>query len=464
MVLAVDVAPAPGSAEEPAGDWIGHLPSGFKVRLHVTKTADRYAGALINASGAATPFDQLASDGARLHFGVSKLGLGYDGVWDEEHKVWRGDLTFQGRYPLSLQRASPESLAPKVRKRPQEDAIAAGPRPYVEQDVTFENLAAKINLAGTLSLPEGQGPFPAVVLVSGTGRNTREEDVAGHKVFTVLADALNRKGVAVLRYDKRGVGASSGGFQGATTADFATDASAAVDFLRTRPGIDPARVGLLGHSEGGVIAPLVGATNGAVAFVVMMAAPAIRGDKLFIAQSVATARLYGAPETYIVKRRAFDQTLYDAIIAAQSPEAAQMRARALIARGVEEKIVDANEADTLLTDTTSAWERYFLAHDPGPTLRNLTVPVLAVYGALDAQVPASENAPAAREALKGDKDATIVELPGLNHLLQQAQTGSPQEYGEIDETVSPRGLQVIVDWVSTDHRRSGPKAEAPPTF
>lgn len=452
LAFATLMAVPSARAEEPTGDWAGNLPSGFKVRLHIEKTPQGYSGVLINPSNAKTPLDAVASEGSQLHFAIDKLSLRYDAVWDEQGKAWRGELIFQGTYALALQRASPESLAPKIRRRPQEAAIAANPKPYLEHEVAFANAAAKIDLAGTLSVPLGAGPFPAVVLVSGTGPNTRDEDVDGHKVFAVLADALNRKGIAVLRYDKRGVGASDGVYRDATTADFATDAGAAVDFLMARPEIDQRRVGLLGHSEGGVIAPLVGASHPKVAFIVMMAAPAIRGDALFVTQSATVARLYGAPEAYVSRRAGFDRGLYEAVIAAQSAEAARASAQAIIARGVEDKLIEPGEADGLVRSITSPWQRFFLAHDPAPVLRASRAPVLAVYGGLDAQVSASANAPAARDALKGVEASQVIELPGLNHLLQRAQTGSPQEYADIDETVSPEALQVMVDWISAAGR------------
>ncbi|WP_143324382.1 S9 family peptidase [Caulobacter sp. FWC2] len=454
IVLTILAAGASAGAEEATGNWTGSLPSGFKVRLRIDKTATGYAGVLINPSNMETTLDTVTSDGTKLSFAVEKLGLRYDAAWDGGSKGWRGDLVFQGSHPLLLQRAAPGSMAARVRKRPQEDAIASGPRPYVERGVVFRNETAGIDLAGTLSLPEGAGPFPAVVLVSGTGPNTRDEEVDGHKVFTVLADALVRQGLAVLRYDKRGVGGSGGAYRGATTADFATDGAAAVRFLMAYLEIDPLRVGVLGHSEGGVIAPMVAASDPTVAFIVMMAVPAIRGDKLFVAQSAKVARLYGAPEAYVAGRQALDRELYAAVIAAPTAEAARAEAKTILARGVENKLVDAGEADSLAKSITSRWQRYFLAHDPALVLRGLKIPVLAVYGGLDAQVPAADNAVIAREALKDVQGATVVEMPGLNHLLQRAETGSPEEYVDIDETVSPHALELMASWM-VDRVRTG---------
>ena len=420
----------------------------FKVRVHFDRTVSGFSGKLINPSGNETAFDEITSDGTHLHFAVNKLNLSYDSVWEEGEKVWKGNLNYQGLHPLTFRRASAEEMGAAVPQRPQEDAIRAEAKPsYVERDVLFTNQSAGIHLAGTLSLPAGDGAFPAIVLISGTGHNTRDEDVFGHKVFLVLADALARKGVAVLRFDKRGVGGSSGDYDAATTVDFTSDAEAAVAWLKTQPNIDPTRIGLLGHSEGGIIAPAVAAADKSVAFVVMIAGPAIRGDRLFVLQSAMTAKAYGAPEDYIAKRAVFDRELYNAIVAAPSQAIAYQRAKAIVVRGVADKLVDANESETLAEDDTRPWERYFLAYDPAPTLAKVTAPVLAVYGSLDVQVPARENAEVARVALKNNPNASVVELPGMNHLLQDAKTGSPSEYNDIAETMSPTAIKLIVNWV-----------------
>lgn len=435
-------------AQSLPGDWIGQMNGGFKVRIHFEATSSGFSGKLINPSGNETVLDQITSDGSHLHFAVTKLNLSYDGVWNDQDKLWNGNLTFQQVYPLILKRAAAADMAPAVRKRPQEDAINAGPAAYVQRDVHFKSVADHNQLAGTLSVPNGEGPFPAVVLISGTGHNTRDEDVWGHKVFLVLADAPNRKGAAVLRYDKRGVGGSSGDYDAATTADFTSDAQAAVDWLKTQPRIDASRVGVLGHSEGGIIAPAVAAPDKNVAFVVMIAGPCIRGDRLFVLQSAMTAKAYGAPDDYIARRKVFDQELYSAIVSAPSESAALDRAKSKVAQGVGDKLVDANEAETLPRDDTRPWERHFLAYDPAPTLAQVTVPTLVLNGSLDVQVPAKENLAAAREALKNNSNATLMELPGMNHLLQEAKTGAPSEYNDIEETMSPTALKIITDWLS----------------
>ncbi len=452
LLSALLIAPS-ALARGLAGDWIGQMKGGFRVRIHFERTGSGFSGKLINPSDNETVLDQVTSDATHLHFAVHKLNLSYDAVWSEREKVWKGSLLFQQLYPLDLRRATAEEMGAVVHRRPQEDAIRARPAPYLQRDVRFANASAHVELAGTLSLPKGDGEFPAVVLISGTGHNTRDEDVSGHEVFVVLADALNRDGFAVLRYDKRGVGASSGSYDAATTADFASDAEAAVAWLRTQPRIDAKRIGVLGHSEGGIIAPAVAAADKGVAFVIMIAGPCIRGDRLFVLQSAITAKAYGAPDDYIAKRKVFDRGLYRAILQAPSQSAALDRARVLVARGVADKILDANEAQTLAGSATTSWERYFLAYDPAPTLARLTVPVLVLNGSLDVQVPAREDLDAAREALRGNPNATVMELPGMNHLLQDARTGAPSEYNDIEETMSPRALEIITSWLRANAPR-----------
>ncbi len=452
-VLALFIAGS-AFAEEAAGDWTGQLNGGFRVLVHISKVDSIYSGYLTNPSGNRTGLDRIVSDGAHLQFSAGKLNLSYDATWDAQERAWVGNLTFQHVYRLALKRATAADMAPKVHRRPQEAAIAAGSLPYQQRDVVFGNAAAGDRLAGTLTVPRGRGPFPAVALVSGTGHNTRDEDVWGHRVFLVLADALSRGGFAVLRYDKRGVGGSSGDYDSATSADFASDADAAIGWLRNQAEIDPKRVGILGHSEGGIIAPMVAASDKNVAFVMLIAGPALRGDRLFVEQSAMTAKAYGAPDDYVRRRKLFDEKLYDAILTARSDAAARTTAEKIVADGVKDGLVDQNEAETLAKDDTTVWERYFLGYDPAPTLSRLTIPVLAIYGSLDVQVPAGEDSLAASEALKNDPSAMVVVLPGKNHLMQQAKTGAPNEYNDIEETMSPTALHLIVDWASGIARRN----------
>jgi pimeloyl-ACP methyl ester carboxylesterase len=304
-----------------------------------------------------------------------------------------------------------------------------------------------VRLAGTLTEPQGAGPFPTVVLVSGSGRNARNEEVFDHKIFLVLADSLTRQGLAVLRYDKRGAGESKGDYAKATTADFAADAAAAVAYLRSRPDIDGRRLGLIGHSEGGMIVPMLAAKDPSLAFVVLMAGPGVPGRILLPEQERLIGLAMGEPKaeadgTYVVMRR-----LYDAVATAKDAPEAQARAREILAAAVP-KPPEPVAAD-LVKLAGSDWFRFFMAFDPVPVLRQVRVPVLVLNGSKDLQVPPSIDLPPIRAALARDKDVTIVEMPGLNHLFQHATTGSPAEYGRIEETLAPELLETVSAWIGT---------------
>lgn len=445
-LLAVSL-PGVARAEEAAGDWVGFMDSGFKVIVHVDKlSSGAYSGTLRTPNGNVTPLDTLTSDGQHLRFAIARLELSYAGDWDATQKAWAGKLTLGQTFPLALCRAKPEDLATKVRKRPQEEAINAGPRPYTEREVIIPS-SGNVSLAGTYSVPDGKGPFPAVVLVSGTGPNTRDEDVEAHKVFQVLADALNRQGVAVVRYDKRGAGKSTGDYGMATTADFTDDAEAALNWLSQQAEVKAGSIGIVGHSEGGVAAPAVAIRNPKAAFVVMIAGPGLRGDRLFLLQSGLVSAAYGAPKDYIAKRQAFDEKLYAAALSSPDPAIARTRVQAVVDQGLKDKVIDAGEAKSLPRSTTTPWMRYFLVYDPAIALAKLRPPILVLNGSLDLQVPARDNLTVIREALKNNPRTDIRELPGLNHLLQTAKTGSPAEYGEIDETMSPQAIEQITAWV-----------------
>ena len=435
----------------PPAIWAGQLAGGFKVALHVEKAANgAYAGTMKSPNGEFNPLDEVTVSQDHLRFSAAKLDLTYDGAWDPQQKAWVGYLVRGRAYALTLKRSESASHSASLRKRPQEEAIASTPLPYDQTEVSFEQSGRSCQARGDLQRgPRGAGPFPAIRAgFPATGHNTRDEDVYGHKVFLVLADALNRRGVAVLRYDKRGVGGSTGDYDQATTADFASDARAAVDWLKTQAKVDRTHIGVLGHSEGGVIAPMVAAQDRDVAFVVMIAGPALRGDRLLVLQSALTAQVNGAPKDYVDRRRVFDEKLYAAVTTAPTPSEGLTRARTITDQGLAEKLIDPREAASLPADTTNPWMRYFLAYDPAPTLKRLTAPILALNGSLDLQVPAKENLAIVREALKNNKDATLLELPGLNHLLQDAATGSPAEYDGIEETMAPAALKIITDWVA----------------
>ncbi len=326
-------------------------------------------------------------------------------------------------------------------KRPQNPVK---PYPYREEEVSYENKVQNVTLAGTLTIPQGKGPFPVVLLITGSGPQDRDESLLGHKPFLVLSDYLTRHGIAVLRADDRGIGKSTGVFANATTADFATDVEAGVAFLKTRPEVNPQKIGLVGHSEGGVIAPMVAARNKDVAFIVMMAGTGVPGDQVLPAQSEAIEVASGKDPSEAAKSAAKEKEMLALVETEKDP--------AILEKELQEKMkgeVPDAQIGMQIKQITSPWFRYFLTYDPATALRKVRCPVLAINGALDKQVLPSQNLPAIRKALEegGNKHFEADELPGLNHLFQTAKTGAPAEYSQIEETMSPVALEKISEWI-----------------
>lgn len=318
------------------------------------------------------------------------------------------------------------------------------PYPYREEDVSYDNKSTGNRLAATLTLPSGKGPFPAVLLLTGSGPQDRDETVFGHKPFLVLSDYLTRKGIAVLRADDRGVGKSTGNFAAATTADFATDAEAGVAYLKTRSEINSRMIGLIGHSEGGDIAPMVAARNPDVAFIVMLAGSGVRGDEIIVEQVRKLSELSGASSSEVEKRVAQQRELLTLVEKGTDDPA--------VAKELREKLLEVvpeAQVGTAMQQINSPWYRYFLAYDPATALRKVSCPVLALNGSKDIQVAPEQNLPGIRKALEaaGNKHFEVEELPGLNHLFQTAKTGSLEEYAQIEETMSPVVLERVASWI-----------------
>lgn len=428
-------APAAAAPSGPSG------PSGWTGTIDIpAQGASRLPLAAVEVSGAQVRFTIAGVPGTPA-FAGTLAGASLDGTFTQ------GGASF----PFHLGREAVQGP-----RRPQEPKP---PFPYAQREVGYDNGA--VHLAGTLTVPPGpRGPFPAVLLITGSGQQNRDEEVFGHKPFLVLADHLTRAGIAVLRVDDRGVGESTGDFAGATTADFATDVQAGVDFLAHQPEIARDRIGLLGHSEGGIIAPLVASGSSEVAFIVLLAGSGVPGSDLLPAQIAAIARAGGAPEATVQKQLALERQVLDLVGAENNPAVLRDLLRPLI-RGGFEMLTPAEKAElggnvdgaveNELKATLSPWFRYFVKYDPRPALRHVRVPVLALGGGKDLQVPAAQNLPEIARALKeaGDKDVTVRQMPGLNHLFQHAATGSPAEYGSIEETMDPEVLDLITEWILT---------------
>lgn len=434
------------------GNWQGTLDVGsFKLRLilKISKAADGKLTATMDSldqSANDLAVDTISFQDGTLKFEMKKLSASYVGTLNKEGNQFTGQFTQGGVLPLEFKRVTDASQL-KL-KRPQ---TPTKPYPYDETEVSYENTPDKVKLAATLTVPRGAGPFPAVVLITGSGQQDRDEALMGHQPFLVLADYLTRRGIAVLRADDRGMGGSSPGSPNDTTENYAGDALAGVEFLKTRKEINPKQIGLIGHSEGGMAAPMVAAKSADVAFIVLMAGPGIIGEKLLARQIglIAAAECDKQVEQSVAE----SQKLFEIAVRETDPavarkklaEAANKRAEAAKKR-LESQLAAAETQNNMFM---SPWFRYFLGYDPRPTLMKVRVPVLAINGGKDLQVPPKEDLEGIESALKdgGNRDFKIVLLPGLNHLFQTTATGAISEYAEIEETIAPVALQTMGDWI-----------------
>lgn len=338
--------------------------------------------------------------------------------------------------------------------RPQEPQK---PYPYYSEDVRFKNQQAEIHLAGTLTLPKKEGVFPAVILITGSGPQNRSEELAGHKPFLVLSDYLTKNGIAVLRYDDRGTAMSEGNFNSATSADLAGDVESAVAYLKTRKEIDPKKIGLIGHSEGGLIAPLVAVQSKDIAFIVMLGGPGIPGDKILQIQQRLIAEVSGVSKAEIKGTERINKKIFDIVKKSSDIEQLKIDLKSNLQKFLNENPdfkkpgnMTADEFIHLQIETyATPWMQYFIRYNPVNTLKKVRIPVLALNGEKDLQITPKENLNAIKKALRkaGNRNMTIMELPDLNHLFQESDTGAPQEYQKIEQTYAPTVLKEVLHWL-----------------
>jgi len=381
--------------------------------------------------------------------------------------TFEGKMSKDGKTAVGVWRQGPNELPLTLTKggklievrRPQ---TPHAPFPYTSEDVFIDSRPG-VRLAGTLTLPKDHtGPVPSVLLIAGSGPNDRNETILQHQLFLVLADYLTRRGIGVLRYDKRGIGKSTGSYAQATSMDFANDAEAGVAYLKTRKEVDGTKIGLIGHSEGGLIAPLVASRNKSVAFIVLMAGPGMNGEEILYRQSALISKAAGATDEMVATNHKTQTQMFAIAKEEKSPAAAKQRMRALVDKlwieYTEEQRAALKSKDPLYAQVDaviSPWMVAFLTYDPIPALQKVTCPVLALNGSRDLQVPPKEDLSKIEAALKagGNTDYTITELPNLNHLFQTCTTGSPTEYGNIEETLAPIALQTMGDWIAAHTKK-----------
>jgi uncharacterized protein len=458
VLLLIGLASLPTFGQEITGKWNGLLKvQGMQLRIvfNINKTETGYSATMDSPDQGAKgiPVTTTRFENSNLKIEMNTPKIEYEGVLGNDGVV-TGNFKQSGMsFPMNLSR---QAIEKEKLIRPQEPLK---PYPYYAENISFENKKAGITLAGTLTLPKKEGIYPVVILISGSGPQNRDEELMGHKPFLVLADHLTKNGIAVLRYDDRGTALSKGNFKTATSADFASDAEAAVDYLKTRKEINPKKIGLIGHSEGGLIAPMIASKSKDVAFIVLLAGPGIPGDQLLLMQQKLIGKAAGMSEDDLQKSETINKKAFEIVKKSTTIEQLKTDLTQALNQNLKDnpntKIPDgmSNEAYVKLQVDQIAypWMSYFIKCDPTPALEKVKCPVLALNGAKDLQVPPKENLAAIRKALEkgGNKKGTIKELPSLNHLFQECETGAPTEYVKIEQTFSPAALEEILVWTKS---------------
>lgn len=445
------------------GEWVGVLDAGpmkLRLALHVR------AGDGGELSGELDSLDQGVNGlkvtemelvDPQFQFQVKRVNGSFSGTLNEDGSSLSGKWQQNGQY-MSLTFLRLESAA--VIHRPQDPQP---PFPYEEREVSFRNVENGIQLFGTLVIPDGEAPFPAVVFVSGSGPQDRDEAIAGHRPFAVLADALARCGIASLRYDDRGVGKSEGSYMNSTPPEFAQDAVAAVRLLETYPEIDTEWIGIVGHSEGGLVGPMAINIDSVVDFLILLAPPAERIDRLLMRQKSAIFEQMGLDSELI---RKLEEDAKEEMVMVVDPSLSDEAFKAEMMKRYDEFEAEYGEAlakklglsrevvEASLPTVRSNWFRSLVQIDPADYLDSLTVPVLALFGEKDLQVDPEVNSRLLEDLLQraGNEDFEIVVLDNLNHLFQNADTGSIMEYSQIEETFDPDAMGLICRWIENRRR------------
>jgi pimeloyl-ACP methyl ester carboxylesterase len=440
---------AASAVSKAEGTWQGAIAiSNMRMRLQMHVTHGEKGELLASVDSLdqgieGIPASQVTETNGQLKFEMPAFQAEYagtlsatkneiSGVWTQNDTVSKLDFV-RSEKPLQL-------------RRPQ---TPVKPYPYKEEAVSFRAADGSAKLAGTLTIPQGDGPFPAAVFVGGSGPTDRDESIAGHQPFLLLADLLTRKGIAVLRYDKRGIAQSTGDYARATMQDFSGDAGAALAYLKSRKEVDAKRLGILGHSEGGILAAMVATRSSDVDWVVLLATPATTGERTLLRQSELIARTGGLPEEQIARSQQFDRDVYALVREEKSPAVLEKKLNDLIEKRGLTSAMPPAALQAQVRMMTTPWFRDFLSFDPGPLFEELKCAVLALNGDRDLQVDAEDSVPLLRKAYKdsGNKDFTVAEIEGVNHWFQKALSGSPALYGAIEETMAPEVQTAISGWI-----------------
>jgi uncharacterized protein len=441
-----------GQKEQFIGSWLGSINiSGISLRIamHISEKDHIILTKLDSPDqqsfGNSAHKTVIESDSIHVDFPL--LGARYAGKLINHQLIGK---FYQAGMELDLNMERFDGVV-EAPKRPQ---IPTGPFPYSSKEVKIKTTNPEVILSGTLTIPQGKGPFPAVILVSGSGAQDRNEELMGHKPFWILADHLTRNGIAVLRYDDRGYAKSTGNFDDATTMDFADDANAVFNFLAKQKKIDKAYIGIIGHSEGGIIAPIIASKNPQVQFVVLMAGTSISGDKILIDQQELIMRANKTDEKEVTENIQLSEKIIDFLLKEKNnPNLQTDLANHIekVAKEIHYTIPKSLSPKTFAKQTAFAyskkWIVSFVSIDPALYLKQLMIPTLALFGEKDLQVSTRANVKPMEDALKNNPKATVHTFLDLNHLFQHAKTGSPSEYALIEETLAPEFLDFVTQWI-----------------
>lgn len=442
-------------SQDITGSWYGIVTvQGRELRVvfNINETKDEYTATLDSPDQGAKgiPVSSISFKDSVLKIALTSMRFEYEGKLNKNNHFVGNIKQGLQSIPITLTREKIESLRPQEPKPPYS---------YYSEDLTFDNKSAGITLAGTLTLPKKEGKFPVVVLISGSGPQNRDCEILGHKPFLVIADYLTKNGIAVLRFDDRGTAKSKGNHGKATSLDFASDVESAVSYLLTRAEIIKSKIGLIGHSEGGLIAPMVAVNSKDVSFIVLLAGTGIPGDKLLLLQEILIRRAMGVNEVELQKNNTFCKGAFQLITRSIDRDTLKKELKIYAKKVAMESPSEENTRPKGMTDEqlnnmklsaySTPWMQYFFKHDPALVLEKVKCPVLAINGSKDMQVTPKENLNAIRNALTkgGNKQFTIQEIPNLNHLFQECKTGSPSEYSSIEQTFSPIALNIVLDWI-----------------
>ncbi|WP_445357439.1 alpha/beta hydrolase family protein [Microbulbifer sp. ANSA002] len=437
------------------GDWrsVAQIngEKNIPVVIHLEEDNGMWKGSLDSPSLGAkgVEISMLEIRDSSITFEVEDLQINYKGTYSAAVDLVFGSISQEVTSPLNFSRAS-EDAKNRTSKRPQ---TPKGPFPYAIEEVSFKSAATGNIISGTLTKPKSNIKATAV-LISGSGPQDRDETLFGHKPFAVIADHLTRQGYAVFRYDDRGIGGSSGDFQAATSKDFASDANAAVDYLNSRKDLPKGKVGLIGHSEGGMIAPMVASSRDDIGFTILLAGPGVKIPELLVDQWHRNRKFNNLPEQNMQRLSQLDKEIFENIAQLGMNESLNDEIHELLyesvkLEGAQEEELDA-QVEQLKKQYTTPWFRYFVKFNPEPYLKQTKSPLLALNGSLDYQVDAKMNLSNIQSILSsaGHKDFKTIELNKMNHLFQIANKGSFSEYAELEESFSPIALEVMSSWLN----------------